>query len=803
MPRVAKVVLGIIGMAILVLVITFFLGVRLVKKSLPQKKGFLEVRGIQQPVRVFRDGSGVPHIFAENDEDLYFAMGYVVAQDRLWQMDINRRSAMGEMSEIYGKNALPLDKLIHTIGIPDIAKRLKQFISPESKLILDAYARGVNAFITSHFEQLPIEFVLLKYQPEPWKVEHSLAYQRLMAWGLEMAWRVDPVYGQLLEKVGYEKLTEIIPEYWDGEVILGLAHTDKINLSENLFLKLNNEFSNLNELFGSGLGSNRWVVSGKRTKTGKPLLANDPHLALVNPGVWYEIHLHAPGIDCYGVSLPGIPGIVIGRNNAVAWGLTNVMADGCDFFVEKMNPENPDQYLYRGRWFETLQEEREIRVKDEPPVVFKIRSTNQGPIVSDVFPSIRDTNVTISMRWAGFSESDEMRAFSTINRANNWDEFINGLQHFAVPAQNFVFADTAGNVGYYCAGNIPIRRNGTGLVPQPGWTKRYEWKEWIPFGKLPHAFNPSEREIVTANNKVTTNRYPYFISSYWEPTYRATRIHELLAQYDSLETSDFQNIQMDQFSKHGQYILPHILKVLPEFEQSSRHRTFFVNTIKEWNCQMDTRSVGASIFEVFLIQLYENIYRDEMGDDLFQSFLRLPNIPIRVTDRLLAKGASSWFDNIHTADRGETIRDMLLLSLEHTFNFLQTNYGDKIFDWRWGKIHTITFEHPLGKKSPLKSIFNIGPFPIGGSETTINNATFRLDEHRFKTVAGPSMRQVVDLSPKNNSFMITTTGQSAHPLSNHFKDQSSKWLNGEFHPMLQDSVKICTSDFDLLVLKPE
>jgi len=803
MPRVAKVVLGILGMAILILVITFFLGVRLLKKSLPQTKGILEVRGLQQPVSVFRDDNGIPHIFAGNHEDLYFAMGYIVAQDRLWQMDINRRSAMGALSEIYGNKALPVDRLMKTIGFPAIARQLSDSISPESKMILASYAEGINAFITTHFDQLPIEFILMNYQPQAWEMEHSIAYQRLMAWGLEMAWRVDPVYGQLLEKVGSGKLAEIFPEYLVGEMIISENEAEQSTVVENLFSGLSDEIFHLTGFFGPGLGSNSWVVSGERTKTGKPLLANDPHLALKNPGIWYEIHLNAPGIDCYGVSLPGIPGIIIGRNNALAWGLTNVMADGCDFFVEKMNPKNEDQYLYQGRWFETLQEDQEILVKDEPPVTFKIRSTNHGPVISDVFPALQNSTQTISMNWAGFSQSDEILAFSKINRAQNWDQFVDGLQYLAVPAQNFVYADTAGNIGYYCAGKIPIRKKGNGLVPQPGWTNRYEWKGWIPFERLPQKFNPQEGELITANNKIADKKYPYFISTYWEPPYRANRIHELLAKQDTLEVVDFQKMQKDQISKHGQFVVPFILKVLPNFDQSDELRVFFCQAIKAWDFKMDTKSVGASIFEVFLVKLYENIFLDEMGENLYQNFLKLPNIPIRVTDQLLARGASKWFDDITTPDKKESIDDILLLSLEHTLNFLKTAYGEKVFNWRWGQIHKISFDHPLGKKSPLKNLLNIGPFPIGGSETTVNNATFKINGQQFETVAGPSMRQIIDLSPQNNSLMITTTGQSTHPLSKHFKNQSSLWLNGEFHAILNDSLKICTSDFDLLVLKPE
>jgi len=803
MPRVAKVILVILGMAILIFMSTVVIGVRLLKKSLPQTTGAVELQGLHQSVRIIRDHHGIPHIFAENNDDLYFAMGYVVAQDRLWQMDISRRTAMGGLSEIYGRSALPSDRFIHTIGLPSIARDLTESLSPESRTILTSYADGVNAFITTHFNQLPIEFAILNYEPQAWEIEHSLAYQRLMAWGLEMAWLVDPVYGQLAAKVTPEKLSEILldePPKSKPRLQIFSEHSP-IALHE--FQKLNEAFTTLTGFFGTGSGSNSWVVSGRKTKTGKPLLANDPHLELKNPSIWYEVHLHSPDVDCYGVSLPGIPGIVIGRNKSLAWGLTNAMADACDFCVETMNPTNLNQYLYEGRWFETVQEKREIAVRDTLPETITIRSTKHGPIISDIVPALQDSSHTVSMNWAGTIPSDEVLAFLKINRAQNWEQFLEGLRHFTVPAQNFMYADVAGNIGQYCAGKIPIRASGHGVVPLPGHNGDCEWAGWIPFEQLPHDFNPLNGILHSANNELGGPLYPYFISSYWEPSYRADRILEKLTQTEIFDADDFQAIQMDQVSKHGQFMKPFILKVLPNFEQKDKLTEYFSKTIGSWDFTMDTHSVGATIFEVYLIKLYENIYLDEMGESLFQSFMRLPNIPIRVTDQLLTQGVSQWFDNVNTPDTVEVMDGILLESLYEAYDFIIANFGEKVFDWRWGQIHTITFDHPLGKKAPLSSLFNIGPFPVGGSETTVNNATYRIHGNQFETVVGPSLRQIIDLFHSDKSRWMITTGQTAHPLSRHFKNMTPMWLSGDYLPILSDSLKICTSDFDNLVLKPD
>jgi penicillin amidase len=801
MPRLIKIVGGILVMIFLSAVVVLFLGVRLVKKSLPQTNGKLEVEGLQSPVKIYRDAYGVPHIFARNKTDLYFAMGYIVSQDRLWQMDLNRRAATGTLSEIFGSKTLEIDRFVRTIGIPKIANELTQNISAESRAILAAYTGGVNAYLDQNKDRLSNEFLLLQYHPPPWKIEHSLAYQRLMAWSLEMAWRVDPVFGELINKVDAKKMNEILPDYPATAPMIMKNQYVHFNHLQSRLNNIAHGLCDLWGLVGPGLGSNSWVVSGDHTTTGKPLLANDPHLVHQNPAIWYEIHLKAPGIDCYGVSLPGIPGIVIGYNQAIAWGLTNVMADGCDFYIEKINPDNQDQYLYQGKWYDIIKIAEEIIVKDQPSENLITRFTSQGPIISDLHPLFQNSSKVISMKWNGHLISDETLACYKINKAQNWNEFIDGLQHFSIPAQNYIYADTAGNIGYYCAGSIPIRRRGDGLIPQPGWNKNFEWITSIPFEQLPHLYNPKEGKIVTANNKVD-DKYPYFITTYWEPPYRAQRIRELLAMKDKFGLDDFKTIQSDQYSKHAQFLMSLILEVLPEFKQDTKLKSYFCHSLQTWDFNLDAESVSPAIFEIFLTRLFKNIFIDELGDSLFYNFLELPNIPIRITDMLLTKGTSDWFDDIHTPDIKETMTDIILVSLEEAFEYFKTNFGETVQHWRWGNIHSLTFEHTLGKQKPLDRLFNIGPFPLGGSYTSVNNASYMLGKNDFRTIAGPSMRQLVDLSNRNNSLIVIPTGQSGHPLSKHFKDQTPLWLNGQYHRAITDSIEIWNSDFDLLVLKP-
>ncbi len=802
MPRFLRIFIGILGIVLVIAVAVLVLGVRIIKKSLPQTAGTLIISGLQSPVKIYRDTFGVPHIFAQNEADLFFAMGYAVSQDRLWQMEINRRAATGTLAEIFGSKAIEADQFIRTIGIPKIASELTQKISSESRSILTAYAAGVNAFLALNKNRLPNEFTLMGSQPQPWKIEHSLAYQRLIAWNLEMAWRVDPLFGELANRVGLEKMTEILPVYpADAPTIVEDQYFQFYQLQKS-FDKIAHDMSSLLKMAGPGMGSNSWVVAGERTNTGKPMLANDPHLMYQNPSIWYEVHLKAPGIDCYGVAFPGCPGIVIGHNQTIAWGLTNVMADGCDFFVEKINPENPDQYWYQEKWNEMSKTTEEIVVKDQPSVNLQIRFTQQGPIISDIHPILKDSSNSVSMKWIGHQPSDETLACYKINKAQTWKELLDGLKYFAVPAQNYIYADNAGNIGYYCVGSIPIRRKGNGSIPQPGWNRDFEWMTLIPFEQLPHAFNPANGLIVTANNKVDDDSYPHFISTYWEPSYRAQRINELLVKKNRLSINDFKIIQYDQFSKHAQFLMPTILKVLPEFKQDNQFKTYVCHCLKTWDLNMSAESVAPTIFEIFLTRFFKNIFQDELGDKLFHDFLELPSIPIRVTDNLITKETSDWFDNIETPEIKETLSDIILSSLAETIEYLRSNFGETVYNWRWGKIHTVTFEHLLGNKSPLDRMFNIGPFPLGGSYNTINNATSLISQDDFRTFSGPSMRQIVDLSNRNNSLSVITTGQSGHPLSKHFKDQTPLWLNGAYHKAVTDSTEICSSDFDLLILKP-
>lgn len=797
-----RIFLASFSFVVIVLAAITFFSYRLLTKSLPQTKGALTLSHLEKPVQVYRDEYGVPHIFAESEADLYRAAGYVTAQDRLWQMDMNRRIAAGRLSEIFGKSALETDRFLRLWGLARISKEMVSAMSPESRLVLEAYTEGVNSFIDSHQNRLPIEFSLLKYKPEKWKPEDSAAYVRLMAWRLSFSWYVDPVLAELVQNLGDAKAREVFPEFpKDGALIIqpnakpfwaelkpfldtGLALRDFLGITSGL------------------VGSNSWAVAGPKSECGKPLLANDPHLELTAPSIWYEMHLSCNNFDVIGVSLPGTPGILIGHNKNIAWGLTNGMLDDVDFYIEQINPENPSQYWDGKSWLDFQIVEEEIAVRDSTPVKFQIKFSRNGPIVSNFHPAFKENEKVVAMRWTGQQPSDELAALLKIQTAKSWADFTDAVRHFRTPAQNFIFASASGDIGYYLGGAIPIRKNTTGMLPHNGWEQKGQWFDYVPFEKQPHILNPPENYIVTANNKIVDDRYPFYLTNLWEPASRANRIHDALSAKEKLSLADFRTLQIDVVSNYAKKLLPLILETIKaQLDASSQPelQTAY-DLLKEWDGKESSESIAASLFNAFVLKLIENTFKDEMGEGLYENYIHLGNVPTRVIADLLQKEESSWFDDIATSEV-ETRDDLIVRSLLDGTELLKTLAGERISDWAWGRIHTLTMNHPLGRKRPLDFVFNLGPFPRGGSKMTVNNSEYNL-QNPFAAGLGASTRQLVDFCDLNNSLSVITTGQSGHPLSEHYKDQAPLWLEGSYHRSVMDRVEIEQTAPGHLILTP-
>ncbi|MBI2429773.1 MAG: penicillin acylase family protein [Ignavibacteriales bacterium] len=797
-----KVVLGIFFSLSALVVVGYFALRYLVTKSFPEYDGELQLSGLHNPVKIYRDDYGVPHIFAQDEHDAFFAQGYVHAQDRLWQMDLSRRAGEGRLSEILGTQTIKFDKMLKTIGFKQIAEQLEMQISPVSREILSSYAEGVNAYIRSKKGKYPVEFDMLNYEPEEWKPLHSLMIARLMAWELNISWHVDVVLGELVATLGEEKAKEIFPTYPEnGPVIVAHSLTKKNISPLKQLTSVHNEFKQFFGTTGTHIGSNAWAVSPGKSASGYAMLANDPHLGLGLPAKWYEIHLSGGTVNVAGVSLPGAPLVIIGHNADVAWGFTNVMADDADFYLERIDSLGAEQYFYNGEWREIQVSHDTIFVKDSAFVPIEIKKTIHGPAINEIYPLEKFVSSDfITMKWTGYEMSDELLGLYLVNTSRNWQSFLKGVREFTVPGQNFVYADTKGNIGYKPGVRLPKRTHDNPTLPVPGWTGEYEWQGFVPFDDLPSLFNPPEGFIATANNK-TTNSAKYHIANLWEPPSRIQRIRAVLQSKNNLDLADFKQLQNDYFSYFAKDITPAIVSAHSGSSPADKRLETVLNYFKNWNFTLSKEDVPTTIFEVFFNHLIKNIYSDEMGSDLFRQYIFLANIPYRVTMKLLNDTSSVWFDDITTPQK-ETRDEIIRKSLEDALNDLTQRLGSDIKEWRWGKLHTLTLKHPFGSVKVLEPVFNIGPIEVGGSGTTVNNGEYHLTSP-YEMTLGPSMRTIVDFSNINGAMSVIPSGQSGQPLHEHYADQIPMWKNGEYHPMPFDEQAVSQQSKNILYLTPQ
>ncbi|MCK4429857.1 MAG: penicillin acylase family protein [Candidatus Aminicenantes bacterium] len=736
--------------------------------SKPKFKGKVSLKGLTADVRIITDNWGVPHVFTQNERDLFFACGYVHAKERMWQMDLLRRAGFGRLSEILGKVTLEKDKFMRNLGLKEAAWRDFEKLSSKMKDNLLSYSIGVNAWMNSRKLNWPPEFLILRYRPEPWTPMDSLIIKEIMALLLCMDYPSEVVRANLVKRLGAKKALEILEE----DIKNSPPITENASLSEWMRVFLSQ-------------GSNNWVIAGSRTESGKPLLANDPHLEISLPPIWYEIHLNCPTINVIGVSIPGMPLVIIGHNESIAWGITNSAADVQDLYIEKINPQN-DMYLEEVRWKPLLKKEEIIRVRGKKnPVRLEINWTSHGPIIS---PLIIESDASFSLRWTIYKGGRTFEAVYLLNKAQNWKDFSKALRLFDTPSQNFVYADKEGNIGYYLTGKIPIRAEDAALFPFPSWLEKGSWQGFLDEAKKPNLYNPEEGMIITANNKIIPDDFPYYVSVDWDVSFRADRIKELLLQRDKHNIESFKKIQNDVFSKKGELFLP-LLKRINEAEGNLKKA---LAIIKDWDLQMATGK-GPALFSVFMNFFHEEVFSDELGED-FKSFDLLFRRKQAGLLRILSDPFSSWFDKRDTTliDAGE---DIAKISIERAYEWLEQNYGFQD-DWDWGKMHTLHFQHVLGQM-PLFSFFNRGTYPVKGNAFTVM-ASFSTD---YRTTHGASYRQIIDLSDFGNSICVLTSGQSGHFLSQFYDDQIPLWLEGRYHPMLFYSEDIEAKAAGVLLLK--
>lgn len=735
-------------------------------KSKPVIDGELAVTILDQDVTVTRDEKGVPHIFAKTDADLYRAQGYVQAQDRLFQMDLARRQASGRLSEIIGEATINTDKHFRTFSLRDAAEKSLAAYDDESKQVLEWYAEGVNAFIAQAKESntLSYEFALLGYEPEEWTVVDSLTIGKYMAYDLGGNWNTLAFRHWALQNFDEEKAKELFIKYPENASAIIEANIQNPVAVAGQFSAemLPNEFN----------GSNNWVVSGDKTKSGMPILADDPHLGLSTPSIWYQMHLQSPQQNVSGVIFAGIPGIILGHNDEIAWGVTNVGPDVQDLYIEIPNPDNPTQFRYDGKWEQAEVRDESIKVKDGETVDFEVVVTRHGPIMTDL--AFKDTEPTaqFSMQWTALQPTAELRAVLGFNKAKTWSDFEKALEDFKAPAQNFVFASKDGTIAYKANGQIPIRKQGEGQLPVPGDSSDYGWEGFIPWDELPTLVNPKEGFIATANNQVIGEDYPYHITDFWAQPYRFERIKEVLEANDAITVEDMMALQMDQHNLYAREFLPDLLTSLKEKDQDGKYAEI-IAMLEKWD-MVDAKESGAPlVFHTLMIKLQEVLFKDQMPEDMYGIMYGKFNI----TDQLL-RTAYSGEKSIWIEEQGG-IDETIYKAFELTIAQLEDQFGKNSSKWQWGDYHQLTFDHTLGSASPiLAAYFNAKKVPIGGSKVTVQAAD---NDLAGNVDHGASWRFVVDVGDLSSAYHIVGPGQSGHVKSDWYQDQVLDWANGDYH----------------------
>ena len=815
------------------------------RRSLPEIDGQVVAGGLSSSIEIIRDSDAIPHIFATNVPDALFGLGYAHAQDRLWQMEFQRRVGHGRLSEIFGAAAVPQDRFLRTVGFGRAARSAWDRMPEWAKAQMNAYVAGVNAFITPHHgSKLPPEFTLLRFEPEPWSGVDVVVWVKMMAWDLSANYSFELLRDDLVRAVGMERMRQLMPGYpADGLRILSKSTTTEAtdtNGGHLLQLKrlsvpsvhragtsvpsvvelstaaLTSALSRgvpavrdflLGGAATESLGSNNWVVDGTLSATGKPLLANDPHLGTRLPSTWYLAHLSAGDFDVIGATLPGTPAVALGRNRSIAWGATNVAADVEDLYRERLD-DSGKFAIFRGVREPLTIVPETIGVKGGQPVRLDVRITRHGPLVSD---AINANNAELpqgsapaplpplALRWTALDADDTtLAAYLKMNEARNWSEFTAALADFVVPSQNFVYGDVDGHIGYYAPGRIPTRARGDGSLPSDGASGGDEWTGWIPFDKLPHLYDPAEHLIVTANNNPAPSDYPYTLGVDWPEPYRATRISDLLGRRTHLTSDDFAGIQADTVSLHARALLPLLMRhARPE---SAGHRQA-LDVLRRWDGDMRGASNAASIFEAWFLQLTATIAGDDLGPLVTASYAgRFSFVTRFLTDTLNANDLT-WCDDRRTA-KPETCDQAVTAALHTAVADLTSRLGSDMTRWRWDGIHRAIFPHQgFGGIAPLAALLSRS-VPNGGDWSTPNVGAVSTDQpYDQRSVAG--YRQIIDLSPANDSRFIIDVGQSGHALSAHYDDFLEDWRAVQHRKMRMERADIERGAIGRLKLTPQ
>jgi penicillin G amidase len=768
--------------------VALIVGWWIIHHSLPALDGSVQVPGLKDAVMIDRDHWGRPWIRAKSVDDLVTAQGYVMAQDRLWQMDLLRRAAAGDLAEIFGEVALSFDEENRTLGMRQAAERAAANSPPDSRNLLDSYARGVNQYIDQHRSRLPMEFALLRYQPRLWTPADTYLISLYMYKTLTSTWKEKLNRQWVIQKVGPQRAQQMFASLspQDHFIVGGLVLrrseasmtparlappdgppfiTQEWDSARAVLAQFEEESSQI-------IGSNNFVVSGAHTASGKPLLANDTHLQLSVPALWYVIHLTAPGWNVAGFALPGAPLVIIGHNDRIAWGFTNSNADVQDLYAETFDPTHSSQYRANGKWLTASIRSEIIHVRGQLDRAITVLSTRHGPIV------YRDSNspsaVRYALRWTALEPGGLDFGFPLLGQAQNWDEFLAATQRIAGPAQNTIYADVDGNIGFTIPARIPIRANGNGALPVPGDTDQFEWAAYIPFEELPRAWNPPEGIIATANAYTVGPRYPYFLTDRQAGPYRTERIHELLVGHTGLLPTDCNTIQNDILSLPDKFLASQLIAAASKTQPKDPRTQKLIAALNNWDAHATAGSVETSFVEYARHALFHNLLAPYLDDEISKKYELWEPVSVYndvwwrdkvFLENILRERPANWLPSGFSS-----YDDLLSASADQAVADLEKHTGrTDSASWDWGRLHPLDMAHPLGRSGALHWLLSIGPYEQGGT----------LDTVRAMGVGhGPAMRFVADLSNFDNSLMEIPTGESGQYASPHYRDQFPAWFAG-------------------------
>jgi penicillin G amidase len=804
-------------------------GALYVHASLPQATGLLTVPGLSQPVNVVRDRYGVPSISAADEHDLFLAQGYVTAQDRLFQMELDRHIAAGRLTELFGRGSkdslLHTDELLRTLDLYESAQDEYNIDDDTTRQELNAYAEGVNAFLRANQHSLPVELAVIGDQPQPWTALDSLAYGRVVALSLDSNWQQKYTRALLIGKLGVPAVDALYPPYPAFNPTLIARDGSAAPLNPPTQQRASTSGSTLNSLASAltsrmaqafvalptdglmradaldsllsgivdSIGSNDWVVDGTVTSTHKPLLANDPHLGISEPAVWYEVSLRSPAVNVQGFSFPGVPGVIIGHNAYISWGVTNVDADNTDLYVEHLDPVgHPNEYLYQGQWLPLGIRHETFKIAgSSQAVTLTVRTTGDGPIINDVVSSLSGSSTLLSLKWTALQPGYRFAGFFELDRATDWKSFQAALADISI-SQNFVYADTLGNIGYQMSGCLPIRPAENDSLPVDGSSGAYAWQGCVPFSQLPSLYDPPTHIIATANNQIVPDSYPIYVSDQWDRGFRARRILDLLQASSSLTVADFERIQNDVYSEPAALLVPLITAAAPQAAGSS--------VLVGWDDQLTRTSSAAAIYEATLGYLTRDLLEPVLGPSLYRTYqanTSASNITLALYE-LLKQPSAPYLTS-------SAVDPLIIKALGQAMGQLTASQGSDPSKWQWGTLHTAHFAHPLSGTWPLSLAYGVAPLPRPGDSMTVDQGGaggVTADPADYSQHSIPSMREIVDLSNFDSSEWVIPMGESGQPFSGHYADLLPFWDRGRYQPMVFSPDAIGQAAVDVLTLQP-